>query len=900
MKKLSLSTILLFPILIFAQDIIYTVSGKIDEEKVTLNSIYFENISNGTSILFDSIPEVDDYQINLTQKLYWGTTNIKAIEKPSKFVVSQNIPGNLVVLYNWNQPTDLMVSIYNINGQKVYSSSKRILQGKNSIRVQLGPAHLFLVMIETGSGAQTFKVIGSENIHDYSVKISDEKNFNVLKSNLADFSNEFSFSVGDSIRISAYKSGYYAEPIDLKVTNSDSVNFLFEESQDKNYLKINENEYVLSGGLLTYFGNFEGNSSLYLLAPGHDINFETLETTGTDAVVLFEIINAQEDITSGVYYLGTPEEMNTDTVCDVDVNNDGIINEQDCIYNLPEGDFYISSQSSVYDIDANLHNFMGMEFQSGKVIITKDGDFFTIEFDCIGKNDDVITGFYSGQIHYYDVLAEKKEITIDVIDVDSWSPVNPGGDYAANANVKLLDRNNPDRNSPLYEGITDSNGRVIFNQVQKDDYFVYIEKENQSNLIEKEIINGKEVGFLAGGIFQSQAEVDQSVSLPGTSVGDPKLVDVNGDGILNVDDKTAGYSISVYDNMAFINYISGFDPFLLKTESEINDTLLWCYSKLHKYVEFTFLFDAVYSNNYPAPDNSWTEIYGHAQTMNNSKILRLWSDAYKIIYTTNLIIKSAEKGITDPQTQNTIIAQAKAMRAYLFYNLLTWFGEIPLEEGITESMIPRNSVSEVLVQIKQDATEAAQSLPMSWAASDKFRFPKSIAQGLMARALLFEKNYSEALPPVQNIINSGIYALDQDTISFLITSNEIFCGFEKSDDIEFNGFFTNGSIVPLMRYTESILIYAELLLNTGNTESALDFINQINMRRDKPIANSLTDEDLYQHWKKELAKEGSMFITLKRFDKALSVLQISEYKLVLPLPLPVLINNPYLTQNPGY
>jgi hypothetical protein len=449
--------------------------------------------------------------------------------------------------------------------------------------------------------------------------------------------------------------------------------------------------------------------------------------------------------------------------------------------------------------------------------------------------------------------------------------------------------------------MTDSNGRVIFNQVQQDDYFVYIEKGNQSNVIEKEIINGKEVGFLIGGIFQNQAELDQSsVKLPGTSVGDPKLVDVNGDGILNVNDKTVGYSIFVYDNTSFTNYISGFDPFLLKNETEINDTLSWCYSKLHEYVEFTFLFDAIYCNSYPASDNSWNEIYEHSQTINNEKILQLWSDAYNIIYKTNLVIKSAEGVISDPLTRNTIVAQAKAMRAYLFYNLLIWFGEIPLEEGISASMIPRNSEGEVLEQIKHDAAEVALSLPMNWNEPDKFRFPKSFAWGLMARTSLFDKNYTEALPPIQNIINSGIYALDQDTVNFLITSTEIFCGFEKSDDIEFDSFFTKGSFVPLMRYTESILFYAELLLNTGNTESSIDFINQINIRRNKPFADSLTDDDLYQHWKTELGKEGSMFITLKRFGKALSVLQISKNKLVLPLPTPVLNNNPYLIQNSGY
>lgn len=907
MKKLSLLTIFLLPVIINAQDLIYTINGEFNEEKVTLNSIHFENISNGTSILFDSIPEVDDYQINLTQKSYWGTTNILAFEKLSKFVVSQNTPGNLVVFYNWDQPTDIRISVYNINGQKVYSQGKRILQGNNSINIQLGTSQLFLVRLETLSGSQTFKVVGSENRSGYNVIISDETNVNVLKSTPAEFDNEFSFSVGDSIRISAYKSGYYAAPVDLKVTGSQTVNFLFEESQNKNFLKINGDEYVLSDGLIAYSGNFEGkgvyNHTMYLMSPDHNFDFETMQSDGAGAAVDFEIFNTGEDIESGIYEFSLPEIMNTDTICGIyDINDDGIVNNLDCDFTLPDGKFYISSRLSLYDNDANLEELWGMEFQSGKVIITKDGDFFTVEFDCIGKNGDVITGFYSGQIHNYNILAETNEITIDAIDADSWSPVNPGGNFAANANVKLLDTNNPDINFPLYERMTDSNGRVIFNQVQQDSYLVYVEKGNQSNIVEKEIINGKEVGYIISGIFQSEIEVDQSVKLPGTSVGDPKLIDVNEDGILNTNDKVVGNPIIVSDNTTFTFFISESNTASTITEAEINDTLLWCYSKLYEYVEFAYLFDAVYSNNVPAPDLSWTEIFEHTQDQSstNEKILRLWSGAYEIIYKTNLVINNVENVISDPFTRNTIIAQAQAMRAYLFYNLLTWFGEIPIEEGISESMVPRNSIGEVLEQIRQDAVEAAQYLPMSWTAPDKFRFPKSFAQGLMARASLFDKNYTEALTPVQNIINSGFYALDQDTINFSSSSTEIFCGFEKSGNPIFSEFFIKGSYVPLMRYTESYLIYAEALFNTGNTENAINLINALNDRRDKPFVTSLSNDDIYQHWEKELAKEGSMFITLKRFGKASSVLQIPEYKLVLPVPLTILLNNPYMTQNPGY
>jgi len=338
---------------------------------------------------------------------------------------------------------------------------------------------------------------------------------------------------------------------------------------------------------------------------------------------------------------------------------------------------------------------------------------------------------------------------------------------------------------------------------------------------------------------------------------------------------------------------------LLGTEAAIQDTLLYCYSKLYDYNELLYLFDAVYSNNVPAPDASWADIYNHSQTPDNEKVLMLWANAFDIIYNTNLVIQSSEIVITDQQTHDHIIAQAKAIKAYLYYNLVNWFGEVPIEPGTAESVIPRNTIIDVLAQINQDATDASQLLPMSWTVPDNFRTTKSFAKALLSRTNLYSNNYLEALNPTLDIINSGMYALSVDPSNFITSSPEIICGFEKRNNTEFNTFFDKGSFVPIIRLTESYLISAESLLNTGNQASALNYINMLISRRGLPMVISLTSDELFQQWNIELAKEGNMFITLKRFGKALSLVQ-SPHKLVLPVPMSFIISNVNLTQNPGY
>jgi hypothetical protein len=357
---------------------------------------------------------------------------------------------------------------------------------------------------------------------------------------------------------------------------------------------------------------------------------------------------------------------------------------------------------------------------------------------------------------------------------------------------------------------------------------------------------------------------------------------------------------------------------IIETESAINDTLELCYSELQEYIEFSYIFDAVYANAIPAPNSSWAEIYEHTQAQSpaNENILLLWSKAFDIISKTNLILHSSGVIISDELTRNSINAQAKSIRAYLFYNLMTWFGEIPIETDIPDTLNPRSSIPEVLAQIKEDATSGVNSLPMEWPADDSFRIPKSFMLGLMARISLTDFILPDRWPPLQQylystdcndaisaarqIINSGIYVLDGETISFSESNTEIIWGFEKTYDNEFNTIFTKGSYIPVLRLTEICLIISEALCQKGNSSEAISYINLLNSRSDNQPVVSITTDEILPYWNSEMSLEGSRFITLRRFNKALEVVQNNPRNILLPIPLAVLIRNPYLTQNIGY
>lgn len=231
MKKYLITIGICFSIFnLLAQDLIYTVSGEIDENKTPLDSILVENITNETRILFDNLPELDYYQINLTRNAFWGSVGINGFEKVSSFEAVENSPGKLTVAYLNNTTTDAKLAVYTINGQKIHTSGRKIINPGNSINVKLSMNGMFFVKIETSFGISTFKTIGS-GINDLdvpNVEISASSSSIRLKSKTNKLDDKISFLAGDSIQISAFKDGYNSTPLHLMIDSSKFINFLFE------------------------------------------------------------------------------------------------------------------------------------------------------------------------------------------------------------------------------------------------------------------------------------------------------------------------------------------------------------------------------------------------------------------------------------------------------------------------------------------------------------------------------------------------------------------------------------------------------------------------------------------------------------------------------------------------
>jgi len=215
------------------QDIIYTISGELNNNKVPLDSIMVENITNNTWMTFKDLPELNYYQINLSEKTFWGTVGINDLHAEPGFIEVQNIPGSLVLSFVKNTPEKFNLSILNITGQKIYSETNRMINPGTSIRVRPGATGVYLVRIETPQETQSFKVIGQTLNTVNKVEILDGTPVIIpTKSATKSVENNFAFKIGDSIRVSIFKGNNFASSLKRKLNFSENLKFIFEDFSD--------------------------------------------------------------------------------------------------------------------------------------------------------------------------------------------------------------------------------------------------------------------------------------------------------------------------------------------------------------------------------------------------------------------------------------------------------------------------------------------------------------------------------------------------------------------------------------------------------------------------------------------------------------------------------------------
>jgi hypothetical protein len=116
--------------------------------------------------------------------------------------------------------------------------------------------------------------------------------------------------------------------------------------------------------------------------------------------------------------------------------------------------------------------------------------------------------------------------------------------------------------------------------------------------------------------------------------------------------------------------------------------------------------------------------------------------------------------------------------------------------------------------------------------------------------------------------------------------------------------YNYGNNDMIIRYSDVLLMYAEVCLQTGNTQEALTAFNQVRERVGLAHKANISMDDIIIERQLELALEGHRFFDLVRWGKAAEVLADKNFSVGthehLPIPESALLQNKGLVQNSGY
>ncbi|MCG6190672.1 RagB/SusD family nutrient uptake outer membrane protein [Maribellus maritimus] len=165
---------------------------------------------------------------------------------------------------------------------------------------------------------------------------------------------------------------------------------------------------------------------------------------------------------------------------------------------------------------------------------------------------------------------------------------------------------------------------------------------------------------------------------------------------------------------------------------------------------------------------SWDEF-----TYNSDVTGGLWSSCFSGINRSNEVILYTERIDINDGTKADIIAEAKALRAFYYFQLVRAMGGVPLYEeptvGFDNIYAPRASEDEIYNLITRDLSNAVTELEETNSAG---RINAHIASALLARVYLYRGDFQNALTYAQKVIDSGVYNLFDDYAAIFKPEND--------------------------------------------------------------------------------------------------------------------------------
>ena len=179
---------------------------------------------------------------------------------------------------------------------------------------------------------------------------------------------------------------------------------------------------------------------------------------------------------------------------------------------------------------------------------------------------------------------------------------------------------------------------------------------------------------------------------------------------------------------------------------------------------------------------TWNEAYAIPLYRHNSRdiyVKKLWLNLYNAINLSNAVIERTDEAKIDPVLYKQYIGEAYFLRGFCYYQLVAWYGQVPLRLlptiGVDDNNKAKASFDDLYAQIIADFNFATENLGL---ASEVLpgRANKMAAHGLLARVYLKmagapynqTQYYENAMEHSEIVINSGEHSLNTSSFEDVV------------------------------------------------------------------------------------------------------------------------------------
>ena len=151
----------------------------------------------------------------------------------------------------------------------------------------------------------------------------------------------------------------------------------------------------------------------------------------------------------------------------------------------------------------------------------------------------------------------------------------------------------------------------------------------------------------------------------------------------------------------------------------------------------------------------------------------LWNRPYRAIRDANVILDNIDGTDLGDNEKKLVKAEARFVRAMVYYNLYTWFGPVPIRKSQFDDLeLAKASKEEILTFIEQEFTAIIPDLPAPGNESHYGRANKGAAYAFLCKFYLNTKQWQKCVSAANSVTGLNSYELYPDYRNLFKVENE--------------------------------------------------------------------------------------------------------------------------------